>query len=208
MDRGADDFDVEHVVAACRNGSEEAWRMLAERFTPLVYAVARRTGLSEAASDDVTQTVFATLVRRIDAIDDPVALPRWLTVATQRACWRHLRSERARRERESNRQTDRRGPDEEASMLEVAAAKELRAEYVRAAMQRIGARCRKLLTVLFSDPGGRAGTAYTAAAQTLKMPVGSIGPTRARCLNRLADELSSDPNAAVELGFDRVPGDD
>ncbi|XHC27262.1 sigma factor [Phycisphaerales bacterium ac7] len=89
--------DLCELVDACRDGDQSAWSRLITEFSPLVYSIPRRSGFSQEESEDVVQTVFALLVRKLDSIEDPQALPKWLSVTTQRACWREIRSGRARR---------------------------------------------------------------------------------------------------------------
>jgi RNA polymerase sigma factor (sigma-70 family) len=182
-----EDFDLGDLVDACRDGDQSAWTQLVSEFSPLVYSIPRRSGFSQEESEDVVQTVFALLVRKLDSIEDPQALPKWLSVTTQRACWREVRSGRARRAREA----DGEGPRPYETIESVADA-EYHAEVLRVALQEIGERCERLLRALFTS--GRGGApAYEKVSEATGMPVGSIGPTRARCLRRLTRSLADDP---------------
>jgi RNA polymerase sigma factor (sigma-70 family) len=171
------------LVACCRAGDQRAWAQLVDEFSPLVYSIPLRSGLSREEAEDIVQTVFALLVRKLDSIEDPQALPKWISVTTQRACWREIRSGRARRDRESSV-----APADPSHSIENAADAEHQAEIIRIALSEIGDRCERLLRVLFGGSGGK-GPAYERVSEATSMPIGSIGPTRARCLKRLTQQL-------------------
>lgn len=182
-------YDVCELVDACRDGDQSAWSRLITEFSPLVYSIPKRSGFSQDESEDIVQTVFALLVRKLDSIEDPQALPKWLSVTTQRACWREIRSGRARRARETQASVSGTDPYTE---IETVSEAEYRSEAIRQAFRSIGARCERLLRALFEARSGRK-PAYEEVAEATGMPVGSIGPTRARCLRRLSRTLADEP---------------
>ena len=169
---------VEEILRRCREGDEAAWASLVDRYASLVFAVARSHGLPEDSCEDVAQTVFTALVRSLGSIREPEALPGWLVTSTRRACWRlNKRVE-----------PDGRGRPEpvEPDLLE---RRERRAA-VLWAVREVGPPCTDLLTALFlrdAEPG------YKRIADELEMPIGSIGPTRARCLAKMAKLLADKP---------------
>src|SRR6201993_2489100 len=85
---------ITDLVTRARNGDQRAWDDLVERYAPLVWSVCRKYQLSRADAEDVHQTVWLQLVRRLEAIRDPAALPGWLATATRRECVRVLRAAR------------------------------------------------------------------------------------------------------------------
>lgn len=173
------------LVSACRRGDEAAWERLVARYQRLIYSIPRRAGLDEFAASDVFQNVFASLVARLDSIEQPERLHAWLVTAAKRETWRLIFRQRASGESYENLDSDQRDwpefrdeaplPEEELLRLE----KEHR---IRTAVISLDERCRDLVTLLFycSEP-----PPYSEIASALGIPEGSIGPTRARCLKKL-----------------------
>ncbi len=167
--------DKDDLLRQALGGDSKAWDRLVTAYSSLVFGTALRVGAGEADAADITQSVWMELLEHGEAIRDPAALPRWLVVVARR------KALRLRRSREIP--TDR-VPDERASVepgVEDLLDQERRAEMLRLAMARLPARCRRLLLVLFETEKPN----YREAARRLRIPVGSIGPTRARCLARL-----------------------
>jgi RNA polymerase sigma factor (sigma-70 family) len=173
------------LVQACLAGDERAWEELVDRYGRLVYAIPRRMGLSAADAEDVFQNVFATLLRNLANLRDQTRLSAWLITTTRRECWRLGRSARQHAELGESIVDDAAPPEHEAERWE-------REQAVRQAIRQLDDRCRKLLTVLFLEP---ATPTYDRIAEQFGMPVGSIGPTRARCFRKLEAILR-------ELGVD------
>lgn len=163
------------LVQACRAGDARAWEQLVERYGRLVAAIPRRMGMSSDDVDDVFQDVFTLLLRHLDGLRDEQRLAAWLITTTRRECWRRLRREREHAELPEELAADDPGLIEEIARGE-------REQAVRRAMLRLDARCRDLLTALFLDASQPD---YSAIASRLRMAVGSIGPTRARCFRKL-----------------------
>jgi RNA polymerase sigma factor (sigma-70 family) len=171
--------DDDALVARCRAGDAAAWRALVHRYQRLVHAIVRRGGLDDEAAADVFQTVFARLVEHLPRLQQPERLQAWIVTTAKRELW--LATRRGRRT----------GPldDEQAAALadDAPRAEEALAELqelhrLRVAVDRLDERCRRLLQLLFADDDRPA---YDEIARTMSMPVGSIGPTRARCLAKL-----------------------
>lgn len=181
------------LVQRCLAGEEQAWRDLTERYADLVYGAARRAGLKDAEAGDVVQEVFLSLLRSLRSLKDARRLPGWLLQTARRESWRQVKRARstAARERSAAKAetADELLPPEELETLE-------RRQAVRAAFRALGERCRRLLDALFF---GQLGRPYAAVAEDLGMPVGSIGPTRRRCLAALGAELARQGFAPPEV---------
>jgi RNA polymerase sigma factor (sigma-70 family) len=149
-----------------------------------VYSIARQHDLAEDQCDDVAQFVFTQLLKYAGSIRDGAALPAWLAQTTRRACWKlvaRLRRDDARlREMPHMAASDPAARDAAADAMLTATEQ---AHRVRAALDELGGRCRDLLRALFVES---TSPDYDAMGRRLGMPVGSIGPTRVRCLAKLA----------------------
>jgi RNA polymerase sigma factor (sigma-70 family) len=173
------------LVRCCLHGDDTAWRQLVDRYQRLVFSVALRAGLGQDDADDVFQIVFTTLYRRLDGLRDHGKLASWLITTTQREAWRVGRSQRGRSA------LDEQVIDERATAAELTEQAD-RDQRVREAMARLDKRCRALLTALFLDAEAAN---YAVIANRIGMPIGSIGPTRARCFKKLEALL-------IEAGID------
>lgn len=169
------DVDDAELVRRCLSGDDLAWSSLVDRYQRLVFSVALRCGLSPEDADDVFQVAFTTLFRRLHALRDENRLASWLITTTQRESWRIAKSGQGRAE------LDDMLADPNASAAEIAESAD-RDQRVREAMAQLDERCRSLLTALFLDIQAPS---YGDIAARLEMPVGSIGPTRARCFKKL-----------------------
>ncbi|MDX2146443.1 MAG: sigma-70 family RNA polymerase sigma factor [Planctomycetota bacterium] len=169
------------VVVQAIAGDERAWSEIVHRYKRLVYSIPRRMGLDAEGCDDVFQTVFGLLVRELPKVRDPQAVPKWLITTTQRECWRVLRrAARAQAEGDASNRPEPDGADIEQWE---------RAAHLDAALRALGGRCEALLRLLYR-PG--TGVSYEQVAEELGMPLGSIGPTRVRCLAKLAGLMKKD----------------
>jgi RNA polymerase sigma factor (sigma-70 family) len=176
------------LVARCLEGDEAAWETLIARHERLLYSVARRAGLSHEDAADVFQRVCVRLYHWLPTIREPERVAAWLFVTTRNEAIRQSR--RARREVSfdpSDAETapwraeplDVRPPaDEELLDLE-------RAEVLERAIDELPERCRVLLRAFLAGDTAN----YRELAEKLGMPIGSIGPVRARCLSRLRQLL-------------------
>ncbi|MEY2570236.1 MAG: hypothetical protein QOE63_586 [Acidimicrobiaceae bacterium] len=162
-------------------GDEAAWRELVTRFHRLVWATARGCGVTEADAGDVAQTTWLRLAEQLGRITDPEALPGWLVTTTRREAVRVAKQSRRPLPTALLGSLDL---DAEHDALERLITVERRQE-LRSAFRRLGERCRVLLAMLSAD----APLTYEDISRSLSMPVGSIGPTRRRCLTKLAQLL-------------------
>lgn len=197
------------LIQGCLRGEAAAWRAFVDRHTRLVWSVIRRHRLDEADGEDVHQAVFAAAISRLSALRDSDRVVAWLATTTRRECWRTLR--RRDRSRSAELPETLAGDAGDASAgLEVLEALERR-QIVRESLVELGGRCQRLLETLFSVPGEPS---YPAIAERLGMPIGSIGPTRARCLGRLSEilkrrgirgEAGDSPSPAGDGGSVEIP---
>ena len=178
-----DDPTVVGLVTRARDGDKDAWDELVQRYAPLVWSVCRRYRLAPADTDDVGQSVWLRLVEHLPGLREPAALPGWIATTTQRECFRLLR---ATSRVEPVDPADSADVADSLNMGEQAIAEEevLRHErhaVIRAALRELSHRCQVLLALLSQDPPA----AYDEISRRLQVPIGSIGPNRARCLARL-----------------------
>lgn len=166
------------LLAACRNGDAQAWDTLVARYERLIFTVARRNGLSREDAADVTQTTFVALLDSIGRLRDEQRLPYWLMTVARRQAWR-LRDRG--REELSVAWMDTETVDPIPEYERVAAVHE--------GLGRLGGPCRDLLLALYFDP---AEPSYGEIALRLGRAVGSLGPMRARCLQKLRRVLGDE----------------
>ena len=181
--------DDESLVARCRAGDATAWEALVRRYQRLVYAIALRAGIDEQAAADVFQTVFLRLLQHLQRIADPAKLQAWIVTTAKREAL--LQCRRGQRTMPLTVSDDPSSEDEEQRLVDESPGPEETLEswqqlaQVRLALDALDARCRQLLEELFG--GDHVG--YDEVGRRLGIPVGSIGPTRARCLAKLRRSL-------------------
>ncbi|HEU0316359.1 MAG TPA: sigma-70 family RNA polymerase sigma factor, partial [Solirubrobacteraceae bacterium] len=168
---------IARLVRRAGTGEQEAWNDLIDRYSGLVWAIARGHRLGAADAADVFQSTWLRLVEHLGDLHDPDRVGAWLATTAKRECLRLLRS--------SGRQipVGDQLPDVAAESPEPY-AELLRAErdaILWRAFGRLEARDQALLRMLVADPA----PSYKEISTALAMPVGSIGPTRGRCLERL-----------------------
>jgi RNA polymerase sigma factor (sigma-70 family) len=174
------------LIAACRTHEPGAWDALVDRYARLVYSVALRTGLSQDDAADVFQCVFVALWQSLRSIREPQGLAKWLITTTKRSSWEACR----KRGREV---TGQEALTEQPHVLADVDAERWESRWadqvmVREALRALGGRCRKLLKMLYYD---RSEPSYEQIGDRLGIPLGSVGPTRARCLAKLRDILQT-----------------
>jgi len=172
------------LLLACRRGEESAWVALVNRYQRLIYAIPRRAGLDDDQAADVFQEVFTTLFQKLNDVDDPDRLHAWLVTTAKRKTWRLIARDRLTGQIHSSDDDDdelARIPDG-AVLPDEALVKLEEQHHIRTTLQLLDERCRKLLTLLFynAEP-----PAYAEIAASLGTSEGSIGPTRARCLDKM-----------------------
>lgn len=168
------------LLSLCSVGDQDAWAKIVRRYERLLYSIAMREGLSSDGAADVTQYAFTELVRKLDSIADPERLGGWLATVARREAWRLRDIQRSApgSSYDDDREVSQFVPDFEERLLEACEVNE--------AVQSLADPCRTLILSLFFDP---AEPDYEAIAELIGRPVGSIGPMRARCLERLRGSL-------------------
>ena len=170
---------VVDLVEGARNHEQPAWDALIERYAPLVWSICRRNRLDQTEASDISQEVWVRLVEQLDKLRDPAALPGWLATTTQRECYRFVRA--ARRAHAVERVADA----EEIADPTVIVEQELLADELHTALQQafreLPPSYQQLLTLLIQDPP----LSYAEISVRLGIPIGTIGPTRQRCLEKL-----------------------
>jgi RNA polymerase sigma factor (sigma-70 family) len=179
------------LLDAARAKGEGALDAIVAELSPLLWHVARSQGLDRAASEDVVQTTWLSLLRGLGEIRTPEALIGWLVTVTRREAWRVRDAGRRQLPVDEHvfvslRDTDS-APDEQFVDHE-------RRRALWAAVNRLSPRCQQLLRIVafVHRPN------YDVVAESLGLPRGSIGPTRGRCLQKLRDLLGSDPQWSAQ----------
>jgi RNA polymerase sigma factor (sigma-70 family) len=173
-----DDPSVIALVTRAAGDDQQAWDELIERYAPLVWAICTRYRLSNHDIEDVGQSVWLLLVEQLGKLREPAALPGWLATTTKRECLRVVTATRKSQQLGSTVDdaliADERAIDEEILIAERNAA-------LRTGFAELPPHGQRLLAMLFRDPP----CSYSEISATLGIPIGSIGPQRARCLERL-----------------------
>jgi RNA polymerase sigma factor (sigma-70 family) len=181
------------LVARVKAGDQAAWVALTERFTNLLWSVARSMHMTNEDAADAVQTTWLRLVERLDDIREPDRVGSWLATAVRRECLGIIR-----RRRTVAMADPLDGVPDPGDPLDAGLLRNERDAALWRAMRRLPPRCGNLLRVLTSDPP----PSYADVAAALGIPVGSIGPTRQRCLELLRRLLGvgSDGRAEVARG--------
>ena len=174
------------LVEACLGGDSEAWEALVLKYQRLIYSIPIRAGFSPVDAADIFQSVCLKLFEKLSTLRNQQKIASWLITTTSRECWRVI--ERRRRET---------GPsiydqDYEQDIVNRLASEEPladqrriafeRQQIVRGAIDALSERCRQLIKLLFYSTEEPS---YADIARQIKVPLNSIGPTRARCLQKL-----------------------
>lgn len=179
------------AFSAYRDGDHQQMGRLVNLLTPLLWHTARAQGLSAAAAEDVSQTAWLRLIDHADTIEQPRAVLSWMVTTVRRESWRaHKVAGRDSTDLDAvpEPSSAEPGPEQEVVLGE-------RQRVLWMHVQQLTERCQHLLRVIaFSDRPD-----YAAIATSLNMPVGSIGPTRGRCLHSLRSSLAEDPTWFGEL---------
>jgi RNA polymerase sigma factor (sigma-70 family) len=165
------------LVRSAADGDQEAWDALVDRFAGLVWAVARGHRLSAADAADVSQTTWLRLVEHLARIRDPERVGAWLAATARHECLRVIRHA-GRFVVDGDVDLDAVGTEPEPSTMLLATE---RTAALWRAVEALPERCRTLIRVLMADPP----PSYEDVAAAFDIPIGSIGPTRARCLEQL-----------------------
>ncbi|MEZ5428885.1 MAG: sigma-70 family RNA polymerase sigma factor [Pyrinomonadaceae bacterium] len=174
----------QELIRACREGDQSAWETIVLKYQNLLYSIPHRAGLSRDLAADVLQEVFTTLFEKLDSLEKPEFLRAWL-ITTTRHKTIHLIKRETRGKPRSISDAENpaffeipdRTPPADDIMIRIE-----RENQIEIALTQIEERCRLLLTLLYFEDEQ---TSYAEIAERLGIPLGSIGPTRARCLEKL-----------------------
>lgn len=178
--------DVEDLIRRAADGDRRAWDALVDDYTDLLWSVARGFRLDTADAADAVQTTWLRLLENLDKINQPERIAGWLATTVRRECLKMLRR-RGREQPHSHEHADLDIPDSgepvDARMLLAERDSALWSVFTK-----MSERCQTLLRVMMANPA----PSYDAVAAALRMPIGSIGPTRSRCLSKLRTLLDED----------------
>jgi RNA polymerase sigma factor (sigma-70 family) len=173
---------LRQLVSAAADGDEAAWRRIVDELSPLVFSVTRAHGLSECDAADVSQATWCALLSHIDGLREPERIGAWVGTTARRECLCELRHKR----RQVPRGEEPPDPDALQPTLDAELLRGERDAALWSAFARLGERDQALLRLLVSDWE----PSYEEIAATLGVPIGSVGPTRARALQRLRGQLA------------------
>ena len=182
------------LVEAARSGDQEAWNALVERLAPTVWAMARRHRLNSADAADVFQTTWLRLLEHLDRIEHPERVAGWLATTARRECFRTLRL--AGRQVPNGDDFDLRVDLATSAPLERDLLAAERERIVEELLNRLPSRTRRLLRLLTAE----SGLSYRDISESMSMPIGSIGPTRARALEQVR-RLATEGGVSLEEAF-------
>jgi RNA polymerase sigma factor (sigma-70 family) len=172
------------LIRACCSGDTRAWERLLDKYERLVFSISLNYGLTTDDAADVTQITFTILLQNLNTLPDEIRLSSWLATVARRHTWRLL----ARNRREAvNPDEDLAGNEALGGIVDDRERQEL-AEWLYQGLSLLDEHCRQLLLALYFDAEQPS---YADVADHMKMPIGSIGPTRARCLEQMRQSLDT-----------------
>ncbi len=170
-------MSLQQLLQAASAGDQAAWGALVDRFEGLVWSTTRAHRLSRADAADVVQTTWLRLIENLGRIQDPERLGAWLATTARRECLRHIRLHGRELPVEDDDVFE--APSEEPVEARMIARE--RDDTLRRAFAKVSERCQTLLRLLSAPEP----PSYEEISGALAMPIGAIGPTRARCLDKL-----------------------
>jgi RNA polymerase sigma factor (sigma-70 family) len=187
------DVDLDDVMTRIRDGDAEAWAALTGHFTNLLWSIARGARLGDADAADAIQTTWLRLVENIGRIREPERLGAWLATTLRREC-SEIRRRVARQRPASPDHWDE--IESSADPLDEALIRDERDAALWRAFAELRPACRSLLRILMADPT----PSYVEVSAALGIPIGSVGPTRQRCLKCLRDIMLAQADRAAGNG--------
>jgi RNA polymerase sigma factor (sigma-70 family) len=179
VDQNIGATDVAELMRHAAEGDREAWEHLIDQYSRLIWSITVDFKLRESDAADVVQTTWLRLLEHIDRIEHPDRVGSWLAATARNACLRSLAAQKRVVLGDEDADLDD-AMTHEAEIDEHLLASE-RARTVQDALSRLPMRWQRLLELLMADPP----TSYIEISDQLGLPIGSIGPTRRRCLARL-----------------------
>jgi RNA polymerase sigma factor (sigma-70 family) len=176
-------LDITSLVRRAAEGDRRAWELLVEQYARLIWAITRDFKLVESDAADVAQATWLRLLEHINRIEHPDRLGSWLAATARNECLRNLAARKKVVLSEADVALEGVAAPEPAVDERLLAAE--RAQVVREALSRLPRKWQQMLELLMADPPA----SYAEISDQLGLPVGSIGPTRRRCLARLRELL-------------------
>jgi RNA polymerase sigma factor (sigma-70 family) len=164
------------IIRRCLNADQEAWSHLIAKYQRLIYSVARTYCREREDASDIFQQVCLELYQRLPDLRSTETLPAWLITVTRRRAYAFLQA------RNHDTELPEEMPETERRIEQIE-----KEHAIERALDQVSSRCRDLLNLLYFDA---AGPSYTEIAAKIRIPVASIGPTRARCLEKMKKFLS------------------
>jgi RNA polymerase sigma factor (sigma-70 family) len=166
-------------VRSAATGDLQSWNWLVNQYGRLIWSIAVNFKLPEGDAADVVQTTWMRLIEHIDRIEHPEKVGSWLASTARNECLRHVAARKRIVLVQEDGEFD--GADHHAAPVDEALLADERAQDVRDAMEQLPTQWRRLMELLMVDPP----MSYAEISGHLGLPIGSIGPTRGRCLARL-----------------------
>jgi RNA polymerase sigma factor (sigma-70 family) len=179
LEQGVDARDVASLVRRAGEGDRQAWEGLVDQYARLIWFITNEFKLTESDAADVAQTTWLRLLQHIDRIEHPDRVGSWLAATARNECLRSLAARKRVVLGHDDVEPDSavaHGPEIDERLLA-----DERGQVVRDALSRLPSHWQRLLEMLMADPP----VSYADISDELGLPVGSIGPTRGRCLARL-----------------------
>jgi RNA polymerase sigma factor (sigma-70 family) len=173
------DLHITRLVKRAVAGDTRAWEGLIDKYGRLIWSITREFRLAESDAADVFQTTWMRLIEHVDRLDHPDRVGSWLAATARNECLRCLASHKRLVLASEDVVLD--GPAAHEPEIDEALLADERAQILREAMTHLPRRWQQLLELLMADPP----MSYAEISDELGLPVGSIGPTRGRCLARL-----------------------
>ena len=176
--RGADPVDIAALVRGAAAGDRQAWERLVDQYARLIWSITAEFKLADSDAADVAQTTWLRLLEHIDRIEYPDRVGSWLAATARNECLRSLASRKKVVLANDEVLT---GVPAGAPEVDDRILADERDQVVREALSHLPSRWQRLLELLMADPPA----SYADISTELDLPVGSIGPTRGRCLAQL-----------------------
>ena len=174
-----DSSDIVRLFRRAAEGDLGAWERLVDQYARLIWSITADYKLVESDAADVCQTTWLRLIEHIDRIEHPDSVGSWLAATARNECLRSLAArKRVVLSQDCTELDDAVAHEPEIDERLLAAE---RAQVVRDALSSLPRRWQRLLEMLMADPPA----SYADISDELELPIGSIGPTRGRCLARL-----------------------
>jgi len=176
-------YNDPELISMCLRGDPLAWEALIVRYRRLVYSVPVRFGFGDADAADVFQAVCLKLLEHLHEVKDDRKISGWLITTTTRQCL-HVKSLKGRET--PTEEGDLEEPEDQAVNIEDLRIETEQEHAIREVVEELAGRCRTLIALLYFDSRSPS---YEDISSELNIPVASIGPTRARCLEKLRTML-------------------